>query len=59
MALAALLMGSGFAEEEREAIISLHSGQDDNIRLLHYPPIALQLLKPGELDRTFAHTDWS
>ncbi|KAF2198624.1 putative leucoanthocyanidin dioxygenase, partial [Delitschia confertaspora ATCC 74209] len=57
--LDALIMSLGLREEEAAHIRSLHTGHDDQLRLLHYPPIPVGALKGKDTSRLGAHTDWS
>lgn len=54
--LKALALGIGL---EEDALVSLHSGHYNQLRLLNYPPIPAQALEEGISERMPAHTDWS
>ncbi|KAH8732164.1 putative leucoanthocyanidin dioxygenase [Phaeosphaeriaceae sp. PMI808] len=54
--LDALIMSLDLTEQEAESIRSLYTGHDNQLRLLHYPPI---LNASHEFSRLGAHTDWS
>ncbi|KFH66410.1 hypothetical protein MVEG_06935 [Podila verticillata NRRL 6337] len=54
--LKALALGIGL---EEDALVSLHSGHYNQLRLLNYPPIPAQALEEGTSERMPAHTDWS
>ncbi|OCL06357.1 putative leucoanthocyanidin dioxygenase [Glonium stellatum] len=57
--LEALIMSLDLTEEEAHSIRALHTGHDNQLRLLHYPPIASEMLKDKDMSRLGAHTDWS
>lgn len=56
--LQCLALGLGLEDAEIETWRKLHTGHDDQLRLLHYPPIAPEILKRGNLGRLGSHTDW-
>ncbi|MCJ1306991.1 hypothetical protein MMC25_000635 [Agyrium rufum] len=55
----ALALGLGLGEEERTWLERVHSGVNNQLRLLHYPPVEREVLERGEAVRMPAHTDWS
>ncbi|CAG8960681.1 hypothetical protein HYFRA_00013449 [Hymenoscyphus fraxineus] len=59
MILEALIMGLDLTEEEAATIRALHTGHDNQLRLLHYPSISAEMLKDETVGRLQAHTDWS
>lgn len=54
--LRALALG---LELDEEMFLKLHSGHYNQLRLLHYPPIAAGDVEDGKFARLPAHTDWS
>jgi isopenicillin N synthase-like dioxygenase len=54
----ALMMSLELEEREMENVRGLHSGHDNQLRLLHYPPVEDVRLKSGNKHRLGAHTDW-
>lgn len=57
--LDALILSLGFTEDEAKSVRALHSGHDNQLRLLHYPPIESSRLEDQCASRLGAHTDWS
>jgi isopenicillin N synthase-like dioxygenase len=55
--LQALAMGVGL--EDPSYLMNFHSGHNNQLRLLHYPPVAAADLESGKAARMPAHTDWS
>ncbi|KAL2012914.1 hypothetical protein VTN00DRAFT_439 [Thermoascus crustaceus] len=53
----ALALGVGL--EDEEYILRKHSGHNNQLRLLHYPPIPAEALESQRIARMPAHTDWS
>ena len=49
-----LIMSVRFNAHEAEYVKRLHSGHNNQLRLLHYPPIRRRM----DLSRLAAHTDW-
>ncbi|KAL7922744.1 hypothetical protein ACQKWADRAFT_326664 [Trichoderma austrokoningii] len=43
---------------EEEYFIAFHKNKDNQIRLLHYPPVEERLLREGKAERIAAHTDY-
>jgi len=54
--LRALALGIGLEEDH---LLRYHSGDYNQLRLLHYPPVPAQAIEGGKLARMPAHTDWS
>lgn len=58
--LRALALGIGFlGPDQEDALLDLHSGHYNQLRLLHYPPIPRRAIERGKFARMPAHTDWS
>lgn len=57
MILEALIMSLDLTVQEAENVRTLHSGHENQLRLLHYPQIKGDLLQGNE-SRLGAHTDW-
>ncbi|TKA81615.1 hypothetical protein B0A55_03553 [Friedmanniomyces simplex] len=55
--LRALAMGIGL--EDPEYLLRYHSGHNNQLRLLHYPPIPAAELESRSVARMPAHSDWS
>ncbi|KAF2640373.1 putative leucoanthocyanidin dioxygenase [Massarina eburnea CBS 473.64] len=54
--LDALIMSLNLPQEEAESVRALHTGHENQLRLLHYPPVK----DAGqEFSRLGSHTDWS
>lgn len=52
-------MSLNLTEKEAEAIHALHTGHDNQLRLLHYPSISGEMLdKEKRIGRLGVHTDW-
>lgn len=56
--LEALIMSLELTDEEAGEIKALHTGHDNQLRLLHYPPIGEARLQDRYASRLGAHTDW-
>ena len=54
--LNAMALGLGIEEEQ---MLKPHSGHNNQLRLLHYPPIPASHVESGKFARMPAHTDWS
>ena len=54
--LRALAVGLGLPEDH---LVNYHSGHNNQLRFLHYPPIYLAALESDHFDRMPTHTDWS
>lgn len=51
-------MGLGLNLEDPEFFLKFHSGHNNQLRLLHYPPIPSAELHSGTSARMPAHSDW-
>ena len=56
--LEALISSIDLTEDEASNVRKLHTGHDNQLRLLHYPPIADDRLNDKRASRLGAHTDW-
>ena len=54
--LQALAVGLGLDENY---LLERHSGHNNQLRLLHYPPIPAEAIETNRAARCPAHTDWS
>ena len=54
--LRAIALGLGLEEDQ---LAKFHSGHNNQLRLLHYPPISAAPIEAGEMARMPPHTDWS
>ena len=54
--LKALALGIGLNDEEY--LLGFHSGHENQLRLLHYPPLSADELEKELVKRMPAHTDW-
>ena len=54
--LRALALGIGLEEDH---LLNFHSGDYNQLRLLHYSPIPAKAIDEGKFARMPAHTDWS
>lgn len=55
--LQALAVGLGLDDENH--LLRKHSGHNNQLRLLHYPPVPADALEQNRAARCPAHTDWS
>jgi isopenicillin N synthase-like dioxygenase len=55
--LQALAVGLGLDDENH--LLKKHSGHNNQLRLLHYPPVPANVLEQHRATRCPAHTDWS
>ncbi|PGH02189.1 hypothetical protein GX51_04763 [Blastomyces parvus] len=55
--LRAISVGIGLEDENH--LIKFHSGHNNQLRLLHYPPLPAAALENEQCARMPAHTDWS
>ena len=55
--LRAIALGIGLEDEDH--LLKLHGGQNNQLRLLHYPPVPAEALESKRMARMPAHTDWS
>lgn len=51
-------MALGIGLEDPEYLIKFHSGHNNQLRLLHYPPVPAQDMEEGRVARISAHSDW-
>ena len=56
MLLQAIAIGVGLDDED--FFIPLHSGNNNQLRLLHYPPVPAANLENQSMARMPAHSDW-
>ncbi|KAI1422960.1 hypothetical protein F5Y12DRAFT_786395 [Xylaria sp. FL1777] len=54
--LRALALGIGLDDED--FLLRFHSGVNNQLRLLHYPPVEVEKLANNEVARMPAHSDW-
>lgn len=54
--LRALAIGVGLDEEDY--FLRFHSGLNNQLRLLHYPPVETKMLTSNVMARMPAHSDW-
>ncbi|KAI0811572.1 hypothetical protein GGR55DRAFT_643707 [Xylaria sp. FL0064] len=54
--LRALALGIGLDDED--FFLRFHSGVNNQLRLLHYPPVEVEKVVKGEVARMPAHSDW-
>ncbi|MCJ1385481.1 hypothetical protein MMC17_008604 [Xylographa soralifera] len=59
MILQAIGQGLHLKDSELTNLLRLHPGQNNQLRLLHYPPVPAELLENQIVARMPAHTDWS
>lgn len=57
--LSALSQALQLSSADEEYLRSLHTGQNNQLRLLHYPEVDVDKLMTGALCRMPAHQDWS
>ena len=58
MILEAMGLGLGLTDAEMKKLARLHSGQNNQLRLLHYPPIPAEKLEKKVVARMPPHQDW-
>lgn len=56
--LKALCLGLELTDDETDSIFSIHSGDNNQLRLLHYPPVAAEQIESRIIGRMPAHSDW-
>ncbi|KAI1349055.1 hypothetical protein F5Y01DRAFT_192925 [Xylaria sp. FL0043] len=56
--LRALALGIGLDDDEEDFFLRFHSGVNNQLRLLHYPPVEVGKVVKGEVARMPAHSDW-
>lgn len=54
-----MCMALGLSAEDAARMKKQHSGQNNQLRLLHYPPTDPEKLASKEIERMPAHQDWS
>ncbi|KAK4501381.1 hypothetical protein PRZ48_007190 [Zasmidium cellare] len=54
--LRAIALGLGLSNPEH--LIKFHSGHNNQLRLLHYPPVPAEDMEAGRVARISAHSDW-
>ncbi|RYP72526.1 hypothetical protein DL771_004166 [Monosporascus sp. 5C6A] len=54
--LRALALGVGL--EDEDYFLNYHSGENNQLRLLHYPPVEAEKLSSNAVARMPAHSDW-
>jgi isopenicillin N synthase-like dioxygenase len=53
-----LAIGTGLELKDPAFLKDFHSGINNQLRLLHYPPVLAKEIEDGEKVRLPAHTDW-
>lgn len=56
--LEAVTLALRLTEAEKGYLFDLHSGHNNQLRLLHYPPISTKQLRKNVVARMPAHHDW-
>ncbi len=56
--LEAISLALSLTKDERYYLINLHSGHNNQLRLLHYPPIPTEKLHKQVMGRMLAFNDW-
>lgn len=56
--LDALIMSLELSEQEQNYVRNLHTGHDNQLRLLHYPPATQSQSKDLRQSRLGLHQDW-
>lgn len=51
-------IGLGLGLQDPEYLRKFHSGHNNQLRLLHYPPIPAAMLESQKIARMPAHSDW-
>ena len=51
-------MALGIGLDDPEFLIKFHSGHNNQLRLLHYPPVPAAEIEEGRVARISAHSDW-
>ena len=49
--LEAISLGLGLTSEEKANILKTHSGENNQLRLLHYPPVSAEMIEKQVLAR--------
>lgn len=58
LVLEAFSQGLNLSHNDRDLLLGLHSGHNNQLRLLHYPPVPADKLEKQIVARMPAHTDW-
>lgn len=56
--LQAISLALSLTEVEKEKLFDLHSGDNNQLRLLHYPSISTEKLRKNVVARMPTHRDW-
>ena len=56
--LQALSLALNLSEVDKEYLFDLHSGDNNQLRLLHYPSISTEKLRKSVVARMPTHRDW-
>ena len=56
--LRAFCIGLDLTNAEKDMMMHIHSGHNNQLRLLHYPPVPAGQLEKEVLARMPAHNDW-
>jgi isopenicillin N synthase-like dioxygenase len=51
-------MAIGIGLDDENYLLKFHSGHNNQLRLLHYPPVAAEVLESQSAARMPPHTDW-
>ena len=57
--LEAIALGLNLTKDEKKEFLQLHSGHNNQLRLLHYPSIEAEKLRQQVVGRMPPHQDWS
>ena len=49
--LEAMSLGLGLTVEEKATLLNTHSGENNQLRLLHYPPVSAEMIEKRVLAR--------
>ncbi len=58
LVLQVLAQGIGLTQDETEHLLNLHTGLNNQLRLLHYPPVPAADVEREVVARMPAHSDW-
>ena len=58
LVLEAFSQGLSLTDSDKDILFRLHSGHNNQLRLLHYPPVPADKLENHIMSRMPAHTDW-
>lgn len=56
--LEAVSLALSLTSAEKDYLFDIHSGHNNQLRLLHYPPISTEKLRQNVVARMPAHRDW-